>query len=219
MNEPSAVGDDWVDEATSIPVAESPPVAADTSGIIIVAAPETALAADICLQTGIGTAEHPVCLVATEVPSKKLSSYLSERVPTRPAVGFVDATPHRPTAAMKEEMQALEDVPSAKDLLQLTIAVGDVRRAIAPADQPANIVIPVFDSLLGGVPTDRVVRVLSHIAESTTDEGRVVIGLNYTAGSSETLQALTDHSDAILWAEREADGAVSIDFESIRHGR
>lgn len=218
MNESSATGDDWVDEAKSIPVAESPPVAAETNGIMIVAAPETALAADICLQAGIGTAEHPVCLVATAVPPEKLTSYLSERAPTRPAVGFVDATPHRPTAAMKEEIQALEDVPSAQDLLQLTTAVSDIRSALAPADQPANIAIPVFDSLLGGAPTDRVVRVLSHIAESTNDEGRVVVGLNYTAGSNETLQTLKDHSDAILWAERDADGTVTLDFESIRHG-
>lgn len=208
---------DWVDRATSIAFEGSPPPSDEQSGIIIVAAPESAVAGDVSLQMGIGTAERPACVVATEVPPEKLESYLSDRAPTRPALGFVDATSHRATPALKEEIQAIEDIPSAQDLLQLTTAVSDVRAAIAPDDQPANIVIPVFDSLLGVAPTERVVRVLSHIAESTEDSGRVVIGLNYTAGSSETLQTLKEQSDAVLWVERDADGTVNMDFEPVRH--
>jgi len=191
--------DDWVDRAKEMNFEESPPVSVEQDGTIIVAAPDAAVAGDICLQTGIGTAEQPACIVATDVPPTKLESYLSDRAPTRPALGFVDATPNRPTPAMKEKTQALEDIPGAQDLLQLTTAVGDVRAAIAPNDQPANIIIPTFDSLLGVAPTDRVVRVLSHIA-----------------GSNETLQTLKDHSDAVLWAERGADGTVKLDFEASR---
>lgn len=218
MTDSSATSaDDWVDRAKSMKFGESPPVSVEQNGIIIVAAPGAAVAGDTCLQTGIGTAARPACIVATDVPPTKLESYLSDRAPTRSALGFVDATPHRPTPAMKEKTQALEDIPGAQDLLQLTTAVGDVRGAIAPDDQPANIVIPSFDSLLGVAPTDRVVRVLSHIAESTENTGRVVIGLNYTAGSNETLQTLKDHSDAVLWAERDADGTVKLDFEPLRH--
>lgn len=196
---------------------ESPPLPVEHDGIVMVAAPETAVAGDVCLQTGIGTAEQPACIVTTDVPPGKLESYLSERAPTRPPIGFVDATPHRPTPMMKEQIQALEDVPGAQDLVQLTTAVSDVRASIAPEDQPANIVIPAFDSLLGVAPIERVVRVLTYIAESTRDDGRVVIGLDYTAGSQETLQTLKDNSDAMLWAERDAEGTVKLDFESLRH--
>ena len=76
--------------------------------------------------------------------------------------------------------------------------------------------IPVFDSPLGGSPTERVVRVLSHIADSTDGEGQVVIGLEYTGGSHGTLRTLQDHSDAIVWAESDADGTVRFDVESLR---
>lgn len=212
------MGDDhWVDRARSMKFGESPRPSLERNGITIVAAANTAVAGDVCLQTGIGTAEQPACIVATDVPPLKLEAYLSDRAPARPALGFVDATSHRPTPPMYEEVQALEDVPSAHDLLQLTTAVSSVSTSIAPDDQPTNIVIPVFDSLLGVAPTQRVVRVLSHVAESTEDAGRVVIGLNYTAGSSETLQTLKEHSDAMLWAERDGDGTVTLDFEPLHH--
>lgn len=208
--------DDWVERASETRFTESPITSAEDGRIIIVAAPDSAVAGDVSLQIGIGNAERPVCLVATEVSPERLESYIEDQAPTRPTSGFVDATPHRPTPEIKETLQAIEDIPGAHDLLQLTTAVGDVRDAIAPGGQQANIVIPVFDSLLGGSPTERVVRVLSHIADSTDGEGQVVIGLNYTGGSNETLQTLKDHSDILVWAERDADGAVDFDVESLR---
>ncbi len=206
---------DWVDRAESMPFVESPPVSLKGGGISIVAAPDDAVAGDSCLQIGIGAAEQPVCIVATSVTPEKLESYVSDRAPTRPALGFVDATTHRPTPAVKESVQALEDIPSSRDLLQLTTAIGDVCETVAPDGQPVNIVIPTFGSLLSAAPTDRVIRVLSHIAESNGTDGRVVIGLNYTAGSNETLQALKEHSDVILWAERDGGGRVRLDSESL----
>ena len=208
--------DDWVDRANATNAVESLSASVENGRIVIVAAPDSALAADISLQVGIGSAEHPVCLVATEVSPGKLEPYVTDRVSTCPALGFVDATPHRPTPEIKETVQAIEDIPGAHDLLQLTTAVGDVRAALAPDDQQANIVIPLFDSLLGGSPTERVVRVLSHIADSTNGGGQVVIGLNYTGGSNETLQTLKEHSDIIMWAERDADRTVRLDTKSLR---
>jgi hypothetical protein len=208
--------DDWVDRASATEHLDSPAASIENGRLVIVAAPDSAVAGDIALQTGIGDADRPVCLVATEVAPETLESYVAERVPTRSALGFVDATAHRPTPEIKQEVQAIEDIPGAHDLLQLTTAVSDVQDAIAPADRQANIVIPVVDSLLGRSPTERVVRVLSHIADSSDTGGQVVIGLNYTGGSSETLQTLTEHSDIIVWAERDADGTVRVDVESLR---
>jgi len=202
---------DWVDRATAMTLGESPPVSVERDGITLVAAPDDAVAGDICLQVGIGAAQRPACIAATSVGPTKLESYLSDRAPTRPTLGFVDATANRPTPAIKEQVQALEDIPSSRDLVQLTTAVGDVCEAIAPDEQPVNIVIPTFDSLLSAAPTDRVVRVLAHIAEANGNEGRVVIGVNYTAGSDETLRTIRDHSDVVLWAERDADGTIRID--------
>lgn len=209
--------DNWVSDATEMAFRESPPTTAvDANGLVLVAAPDSAVAGDTALQVGIGAAERPTCLVATAASPVELESYLSDRAPTRPALGFVDATPNRPPPAVKDEIQALEDVPGANDLLQLVTAVEEVCEVIAPDDQPRNIVIPAVDSLLGGVPTDRVVRVLSHIAESTNDTGTVVAGLTYTAGSHETLRTLQDHSDAVLWAEQGPDGTVEFEFEPQR---
>lgn len=208
--------DSWVSQATGMAFRESPPAAAvDASGLVLVAAPDSAVAGDTALQVGIGTAQRPTCLVATAASPVELESYLSERAPTRPALGFVDATPHRPPPAVKEGIQAIEDIPGANDLLQLVTAVETVCEAIAPDDHSRNIVIPAVDSLLGGVPTDRVVRVLSHIAESTGGAGTVVVGLTYTAGSHETLQTLQQQSEAVLWAEQ-TDGSVEFEFEPRR---
>lgn len=208
---------DWIDRAKSMTIAQSPPVPNERDGTVIVAAPDTALAADICLQTGIGSAEHPACLVATAVSPADLEAYVTERAPTQPAMGFVDATSERPSPASKAELQTVENIPSVHDLLQLTTAVSDVRETIAPRDQPTNIVVPAFDSLLQAAPTNRVVRVLSHIAESNQADGRVVIGLDYTQGSIETLQTLKEHTTALLWAERDSSGDVTLDFEPLRH--
>lgn len=211
--------DSWVSRATEMAFRGSPPTAAiEASGIILVAAPDSAVAGDTALQVGIGTAERPTCLVATDASPVELESYLSDRAPTWPALGFVDATPNRPPPALKDEVRALEDIPGANDLLQLVTAVEEVCEAIAPDGQPRNIVIPAVDSLLGGVPTERVVRVLSHIAESTDGAGMVVVGLTYTAGSHETLRTLKEQSDAVLWAERTADGTVDFEFDPRRHG-
>jgi hypothetical protein len=209
--------DNWVNTATTMQFQESPPAGAiDTPGIVLVAAPDSAVAGDTALQIGIGVADQPTCLVATSVSPVDLESYLSERAPTRPALGFVDATPNRPHPALNEKVAVIENIPSAHDLLQLVTAIEDVCEAIAPDDQPLSIVIPAVDPLLSGAPTDRVVRVLSHIAESTDAAGKVVIGVNYTAGSQETLQALQQHSNAVLWAERSASGTISFDFEPSR---
>jgi hypothetical protein len=207
--------EDWVEEAAATTFADSPPADVER-GVVLVGAPETAVAGDVCLQVGIGRAVNPTCIVATRVPPGRLEEYVSDRAPTRPALGFVDATPHRPTPAVKERVQAIEDVPGASDLLQVTTAVNDVCGAVAPTDQPTNVVVPVVDSLLGVAPTERVVRVLAQVAESADDEGRVVVGIDYTAGSRDTLRALKDHSDAMLWAERNPAGEVALDFEPLR---
>lgn len=208
---------DWIDRAESKQFEQSSPASVEQDGIIIVAAPDAAVAGDTCLQTGIGGSSRPACVVATAVVPSKLESYLSDRTVELPALGFVDATPHRPPPAVKEEMQALENIPGAHDLLQLTTAVEDVHETIASDNEPTNIVIPAFDSFLSVAPTERVVRVLSHIAKSTAGTGRVVIGLDHTRESDETLQTMKDHSDAMLWAERSGHGPVSVEFEQLRH--
>ncbi|MHB9286922.1 hypothetical protein ACKVMT_07750 [Halobacteriales archaeon Cl-PHB] len=213
---PSSDDADWVDRAQAVDVAESPPVSFDRNGTVIVAGTDSAIAADIALQLGIGTASNPTCLVATQVPPAKLDPYVTERAPTRPPLGYVDATDDRPSPAISAAVQAIENIPSAHDLLQLTTAISDVLETIAPPDQATNIVVPVFDSFLGVAPTDRVVRVLSHLAESTEADGRVVVGLNYANGSTDTLQSLTEHSDAVLWVEQTADGDVALDVEQVR---
>jgi hypothetical protein len=193
----------WTENATAVTLADSPPHSTAGDGVLTVAATDSAVAADVALQYGIGTAATPTCIVATQAPLAELDSYVSERAPTRPPIGYVDATDTRPAHAPSTQVQAIENVPSAHDLLQLTTAISDVLETIAPPDTPTNIVIPVVDSFLSVGPTDRVVRVLSYLAESTDGSGQVVIGLNYTRGSSETLQLLTDHSDTVLWADQE----------------
>lgn len=207
--------DDWVDRAKSIEITESPPSSIDRDGCVIVAATESALAADISLQLGMDRASNPTCIVSTQVPPKKLYPYLTDRAPTRPAVGFVDATTNRLNPSIPPDVLVIKNIPSAHDLLQLTTAISDVVEAIAPPDQPTNIVVPVFDSFLDAAPTDRVIRVLSHVAESTEADGRVVIGLNYTRGSTETLQSLKRLSNAILWVERDSRDEVTLNLDSL----
>lgn len=207
---------DWIDHAKSRHIPTSLSVPVEQKGIVLIAGRDSAVSGNISVQVGIGTAEQPTCVVATTVPSAKLAAYIADQTPSHPALGFVDATATRPNPAVKQELQAIEDIPSARDLLQLTTAISDVRETIAPDEQPANIVIPSFDGLLGVAPTDRVVRVLSHIAAVNGGDGSVHIGLDYTAGSEDTFQTLKSHSDVLLWAEQEWDGSLELVAESHR---
>lgn len=214
MTDRTAAGDDrWVDRVEAMALPAPTPGSVRGNGIVIVAAPDEAVAGAVSLRLGIGD-ERPTCIVATSAESAKLESYVSDLAPDRPPLGFVDATPDRPTPAAKDELRALEDIPSPRDLLQLTTAVGEVCETVAP-DDPVNIVIPTFGALLGVAPTDRVVRVLSHIADATDSDGRVVIGFDYTTGSNKTLRTLKAHSDVILWTERDGDGTLRLDSESL----
>ena len=154
-------------------------------------------------------------VTTTESADGTIATFESVRPQSgRPSLGIVDTTSeHQYVTAVYEETPVVF-TPSSSDLERLVLAVSDLRDELRPSTGTRHLAVRSLTPLLVGASTDRVCTVLDRLTGVRSGGGRCLLGLDYTAHDRETMRALTDRADGVLWVREAAEGRLAFEFRT-----
>lgn len=101
---------------------------------------------------------------------------------------------------------AVFGVPGVEDLTNITIGITDLASDAADGSGAVHVVAPDLGPFLAN-DLDLVQRTIESITELDAVEGTVV-GVEYTKHETETVTALHERADAVLWGDKRTDGTI-----------
>lgn len=124
----------------------------------------------------------------------------------RPALRLVDTTARHPSVSELYGDASTIAIPSPGDLERMVIALSDLSESTAPSDGARHLVVRSLTPVLEETPVDRVRTVLERVTGLRAGGGLCLLGIDYTAHDSETIDGLAEQVDGVLWVtEAESD--------------
>lgn len=138
--------------------------------------------------------------------------------PSSPSLGIVDTSADQ---TFKDTYHGVSVVGTlgVEDLTRTTIAVSDLAAESADRAGDVHLVVPDLSSFLARTSLDRLRRAVDSLVDDGSVSGAVVVGVDYTAHSTETVSTLLDDAAAVVWTDRRPDGSVSTSIERSDDGR
>jgi hypothetical protein len=133
----------------------------------------------------------------------------------RPSLGFVDTTGTQPSAPALYRDASTVFIPSPGDLERLVIGLSDVSENTPPADGARHLVIRSLTPILDVTPTSDVCTVLDRIVGLRSESGLCILGIDFTAHDEETIRAVAEYVDGILWVSESSSEILDLEYESI----
>lgn len=169
-----------------------------------------------------GTADD-VALVVTTTESADTTVETYERVGTdgdRPALGIVDTTSDDPSVAAVYSEIPVVFTPSSDDLERLVLALSDLSERLSPSSGERHLVLRSLTPILESTPVARICTVLERITGLRSENGLCLLGIDHTAHDEETMTALTEHVDGVLWVTYPSPDEVAFECRPSRgHSR
>lgn len=131
----------------------------------------------------------------------------------RPAIGLVDTTSEQSVSALYGE-QPVVYVPAPNDLERIVIGLSDLTSARPPSSGTRHLLVRSLTPLLEMSSVDAVCTILERISGLRMGSGLTLLGIDYTVHGDETMAALSEHVDGILWTT-ERSGALEFEFSRI----
>lgn len=130
-----------------------------------------------------------------------------------PSLGFVETTSERRSISALYERYPVVYVPAPGDLERIVIGLSDLTGIRPPSSGTRHLVIRSLTPLLEHASTDDVCTILERISGLRMGSGLTLFGLDYTAHDDETMAALTEFVDAIVWVTKQSN---VLEFEYAR---
>lgn len=134
----------------------------------------------------------------------------------RPSLGFVDTTSNQPSVSAIYDETPIILTPSPGDLERLVVALADLSEEKPPAQGERHLAIRSLTPILQSTSTTHVCAVLERIGGLRSGGGLCLFGLDYTAHDEETIEAVSQHVDAVLWITRDASDTIQLDYRPAR---
>lgn len=130
----------------------------------------------------------------------------------RLSLGLVDTTSkHQYVTALYSEAPVVF-IPSPSDLERLVLALSELTGDRRPSNGTRHLVVRSLTPILKSSSTTRVCTVLERISGLRAGTGCCLLGLDYTAHDDETIAALIEQVDGVLWITEIADNHVTFEF-------
>lgn len=130
----------------------------------------------------------------------------------RPSIGIVDTTSEEQSVAATYGGVPTLFTPTSGDLERIVMALSELSGVSPPTNGSRDLVFRSLTPILQEAPTERVCRVLERIGGLRTGRGLGLFGLDVTAHDRETLTALADVVDGVVWVDRTEDGRFETAF-------
>lgn len=166
----------------------------------------------------LGDADDAAMVVTTtESAERTLATYEAVRTDSeRQSLGLVDTTSERQYVTALYDETPVVFVPSPGDLERLVLALSDLDGNRLPSNGTRHLVVRSLTPVLEDAPIDRVQSVIDRITGLRTGNGLTILGIDYTAHDEETMTALTELVDGILWVTKTADDQLEFEFQPTR---
>lgn len=134
---------------------------------------------------------------------------------SRPSLRLVDTTADYPSGRRSYKERPVVFVPGAGDIERIVVALSDLTDARSKAGSTRHLVVDSLTPVLQTAPTGSVCRMIERVAGIRAGGGYCLFGLDYTAHSAETMAAVTDHVDGILWVTQ-SDETIALEYRPAR---
>ncbi|MFC7216168.1 hypothetical protein ACFQO4_19070 [Saliphagus sp. GCM10025334] len=128
--------------------------------------------------------------------------------------GVVDATPQNHPSSPFQKYPVVS-LPHSVELTRLVLALWELEASMASDSQKTHFGIRSLTPLLADDGLERTISVLKHLIEGRTDSGLVVLGFEYTKHDEDTLSALKEIVDGIVWIEEQTVGSISAEHRRV----
>lgn len=187
-----------------------------TGGTYLLACAGDPVASDIDLQAlcRFGSPDDTAFLVTTTKSAKTtvtdIERYCSK--PERPAVGLVDTTSAHQFVPSLFAGTPTIFTPSPGDLERLVLALTELTDRFPPGDDPRHLLIRSLTPILKSTSPDRLSPVLERLTGLRTQTGLCLFGIDYTAHDPDTMHAISEVVDGILWITPTSEG-IELDYQ------
>ena len=130
-----------------------------------------------------------------------------------PSIGVVDMVSEGQSVTAAYGEVPTVYTPSQGDTERLVIALSDLTGKIA-AGGNRHLVVRSLSPMLTATSTANVSDVIERISGLRTTGGLAVFGLDYTAHDEETVTAIAQTADRVLWITEQSDGGFEMDLRS-----
>lgn len=163
-------------------------------------------------------ADTGVVVTTTESADQTIETYAALETETdQPSLGIVDTTSEQQSVSAPYGETPVVFTPSPGDLERLVLALSDVSETMSPSNGARHLVMRSLTPVLESAPTSRVCTVLERITGLRSEDGLCLIGLDYTAHDQETMTALADVVDGVLWITHSAPDQLEFNYQSTRN--
>lgn len=190
-------------------------VSAGSTVLIASADDPTRYALDLHALCEFGGADDTALIVTTTEGVIETLERYEELCPesNRPSLGFVDTTGTKPSAPALYRDASTVFIPSPGDLERLVIGLSDVSENTPPADAARHLIIRSLTPILDVTPTDHVCTVLDRVIGLRSKAGLCVLGIDFTAHDEETMRAVAEQVDGILWVSEPSAETLDLEYE------
>lgn len=165
-----------------------------------------------------GTAADTTFVVTTiESADRTIETYTGLAAATdRPSLGIVDTTSEQQSVSALYGETPVVFTPSPGGLERLVLALSDLAGTASLSNGARHFVVRSLTPILKSASTTHVCTVLKRITGLRSETGLCLLGLDYTAHDEETITALADHVDGVLWVTHSAPNLLEFEYRPTR---
>lgn len=130
----------------------------------------------------------------------------------RPSLGLVDMISEQQSVSAVYGDAPVVFVPSPSDLERLVLALSELTGDRPPSNGTRHLVVRSLTPLLKNASTPHVYTVLDRISGLRSGEGLSLLCLDYTAHDDETMAALIERVDGVLWITEVSENHLEFEF-------
>jgi hypothetical protein len=129
-----------------------------------------------------------------------------------PSPSFVDTTATQPTADSLYGGTPVVYIPSPGDIERLVLALSDLSENQPVTNGNRHLVIRSLSPIITSTSTERVCSILDRITGLRTEHGLSLLGIDYTAHDDETVTALAQQVDGVLWVTESSPTRLGFEY-------
>lgn len=170
----------------------------------------------ICSHYGTGS-DTVFVVTTTESADRTIETYAGlEEATEQPSLRIVDTTSKQQSVSALYGETPVVFTPSPGDLERLVVALSELSDSTSPSNGARHLILRSLTPVLEAASTTHVCTVLERITGLRSETGLCLIGVEYTAHDEETMTAVVNHVDGILWVTRPSPNRLAFEYQPTR---
>lgn len=157
----------------------------------------------------LAPADTVILVTAHRPPGAVIETY-EERFagPSTPSLSIVDTTAGQRFEDSYHDV-TVNGIPGEEDLTRIALAISELAADAWTAEGDVHVVVPDVAPFLTS-DVELVRRMLQGLDALAAVTGILAVGIQYTAHDTETMAAITEAADTVVWADKGTDETIRL---------